>query len=408
MNKSTLNYTYDLYENESKIYSSNDINFVIHELLSILFNYLSFQNINNLQHKNIFNNLYINVILTEIGKRYPINITNIIFNMETFSLSATNSLFTFILEDYNFILIDKIKSFKKNNIKVNKLKSLDEQELECQKAKREIINEPVSINTFIENTKNILKNEIKLDDTSYCAIPKEVNIETEYDENKIMEQINIIENMKKQEEDKILEIKNKYNQNKDDLLNYESEIKGEKMKERLKKDNEQQQKRIFESDKNSYNLMKKDIEQGKLNEDKISVFFKQKYPIFKFMEENNDLDSENDFEIYNELFNDLYGSDTDDDNDNDNDDDNDKKNQYIPHNYHYMSEKDKEKYKCFIDNNKKNKMPSLDDLMMELNELEKEELINNSGIDCQNEKTSESNDENSITEIKKIFENNFN
>src|SRR5690606_18439055 len=128
----------------------------------------------------------------------------------------------------------------------------------------------------------------------------------------------------------------------------------------------------FLGDKKTYKLIRRDVISEKINEKDISELFTQKYKIFKYMEENNLLDNTN-------------NNDNDDNNnDNDNDDDeyieeivdvldqtmdkdyfiyselsqsftdvnktkNKNKNkkdisQYIPHNYHYLSNEEQMKF----------------------------------------------------------------
>jgi len=178
------------------------------------------------------------------------------------------------------------------------------------------------------------------------------------------------------------------------------------MMERIKQDAEEEKKRIFQSDKRAYFMMKEDIKQGYLKEEKISVLFKQKYPVFKFMEENGDLDSDNEYDIYCSLFDELYKDEHEQL----------EEKHYVPHNYHYLPESEKEKYKKFVEKQKPIKIPSYDEILMEYNEIQKQELINNSGVvrDEDTTKMTTQTDENvqlkgvsSLDQIKKIFENNF-
>lgn len=433
-NVNLSNLEFVLFENDTKIYSSYNFNYVVHEMLSILLNYLSFQKVNGFDNIPLKTNLYINVSMTESSKRYPINVSSVYFSLNDFSFEESSGEYEVKLEKYNLSLVEKIKSLiKKPNIKINKLRSLDNNEKDqYYDQDKNITNftldnldntNNAQISNFIENTKKLLVNNLKMED-SMLIIPKKMNSDkndndskendlcendpsenelelNEELEKKIREEIENIENIKKMEEDKIIEIKKKHDEEKENLVDYECEIKEKKMMERIKKDLDNQKKRIFESDKNSYFLMKKDINEGKLKEDNISVLFKQKYPIFKFMDENGDLNLDNEFEIYSELFNGLYEDQLETD---------DNESCYIPHNYHYLSEEEKLKYKNFVESNKKKNIPSYDDLLMELNEIEKEELIKNSGIDIVEDRSVKKNEDSgeaSLNQIKKIFENNL-
>ena len=77
----------------------------------------------------------------------------------------------------------------------------------------------------------------------------------------------------------------------------------------------------------------------RFGEDNIPKLFVDKYSIFKFMDEENKLDKESDFELYTELLNELKQEKQEDID-----------NIYIPHNVHYLEEKDKEKFLKLMDN----------------------------------------------------------
>nr|AEX63044.1 hypothetical protein mv_R842 [Moumouvirus Monve] len=114
---------------------------------------------------------------------------------------------------------------------------------------------------------------------------------------------------------------------------------------------------LFKSDKNSYKLIKNDIEKGILDNKDINAFFADKFIIFKLLESRGclNLDNNDDIKTEYELFRDLYEP-----------EENiisEKENIYVPHNYHYISEQEK------INHAKKYNMT--------LNEFE-EKYVNNS------------------------------
>jgi len=120
------------------------------------------------------------------------------------------------------------------------------------------------------------------------------------------------------DEDEITTIVNKLKeQHKKDMAeydNYLSELNNQKTLLRKAKDKSEQKMKIYESDKNSYckinaNIKKiLDPEEQKLAERNISPLFKQKYPIFKYMEDNNLLNTDGEFDVYCELFDSMYNS----------------------------------------------------------------------------------------------------
>lgn len=98
------------------------------------------------------------------------------------------------------------------------------------------------------------------------------------------------------------------------------------------KEKEDENKNIFKADKKSYYMLKQDIEDGKVSENNMSILFKNKYPIFKFMECKGLLDNDDEYVQYVSIYNELYP----------------KKDYdieaYVPHNIHYLNEDEKIKY----------------------------------------------------------------
>ena len=430
-----------LIENGLHIYSSPDLNLVIHELLSITLNYLSFLKSNNIKFNVKNNTLHIDIFVKNINKRYPINYGTIDFSFTTYQFICSNN-FNIQLKQYNLSLINKIKSLcshttqdfsryvnkkiepkiiNNDDILTNKHDDIDSL---LQNTNQLLINNKVNIdsNPFIivenkENIKDNLNNDTKIDvslSTNNNSLLDSSNVDQDL-ENKLEKEIERIELLKIEQEEKLAEIKDNHNKQKEDIADYVCEINAKKMMERIKLDNENQKRNIYNSDKKSYFQMKANIEVGKLKEENISPFFKQKYPIFKFMDENGNLDYDNDnldyknaYELYTELFNELYPKNIIEDNEDDN---------YVPHNYHYLTESEKKKYSKFIKKSKEKTIPSYDDLILELNDTDKDILINNCGVDPENINTDKSNGSNgstdsfhkqntklsSLDEIKNIF-----
>lgn len=128
------------------------------------------------------------------------------------------------------------------------------------------------------------------------------------------------------------------------------------------KEKEDENKNIFNADKKSYYMLKQDIEDGKISESKISILFKNKYPIFKFMESKNLLGSDDEYVQYVSIYNELYPQkeyDID---------------AYVPHNIHYLNEEEKSKYDKIQDKGDmlsefiggKNKVKPLDEVLKDI------------------------------------------
>ncbi|AGF85521.1 hypothetical protein QJ854_gp261 [Moumouvirus goulette] len=93
---------------------------------------------------------------------------------------------------------------------------------------------------------------------------------------------------------------------------------------------------LFKSDKNSYKLIKNDLDKGVLDKKDINAFFADKFIIFKLLESRGclDLENNNNLETEYELFQDLYEPE-------ENNIMSEKEDIYVPHNYHYISEQEK-------------------------------------------------------------------
>lgn len=105
-------------------------------------------------------------------------------------------------------------------------------------------------------------------------------------------------------------------------------------------DNVNERERSYLSDKRSYLLIKEDIDKGKLLKDDINPYFVVKYITFKILETRNILDSnsndnyQKESEIYWDLIN-SYDEEIQEE---------PMKEVYVPHNYNYLSEYQKEEY----------------------------------------------------------------
>ncbi|MEM0354233.1 MAG: hypothetical protein QXW79_01490 [Thermoplasmata archaeon] len=100
--------------------------------------------------------------------------------------------------------------------------------------------------------------------------------------------------------------------------------------------------KVFESDKRSYVLIKKDVEEGKITEDEINLFFVPKYQIFRILESRGVINFLNNNKLDEEYrhFKVLYDACKDDES-------NSREQKvvpYIPHNFQYLSEQEKKSY----------------------------------------------------------------
>lgn len=90
-----------------------------------------------------------------------------------------------------------------------------------------------------------------------------------------------------------------------------------------KKDKQNEKLNIFNSDKESYKMIKEDLASGKISE--VPELFSQKYEVFEVMEEEGVLGADNEFDVFIELFEEVK-------------DDAPSDEPYVPHNVNYPKE----------------------------------------------------------------------
>jgi len=132
------------------------------------------------------------------------------------------------------------------------------------------------------------------------------------------------------------------------------------------KEREEERRKKFSANLDAYHRIKADIDSGKFTEDRIPDLFINEYPIYKFMDQNNLLDNENDYNVFINIYNQMYQN------------KDITKTGYVPHNINYLNEDEKNKYEQTIQNqdaiddfvNQKNpikKIPSIDDTIKTVN-----------------------------------------
>lgn len=142
--------------------------------------------------------------------------------------------------------------------------------------------------------------------------------------------------------DNIFAMKDSIDKQRDKLDDYVLDnITEEKHKLRREEEKKEADRKVFKHDKKVYRLIKKDIDNGKINEDGLPVLFESKYPIFEFMDSNdmivlNDEHDEEEFTLYREFYDDAYPEIKEAEQN--------KHSGYVPHNLHYLPEEEQKKY----------------------------------------------------------------
>lgn len=128
------------------------------------------------------------------------------------------------------------------------------------------------------------------------------------------------------------------------------------------KEKEEERQNIYRAGKTTYRRISADLEEGKI--DDVPIMFKDKYYIYQFMDENDILDEDNEYETFITVFNRMYPP---------KEDKYSKfKKGYVPHNINYLDEEQKKKFlekvtlkddviEEFI--NKNTKIPPLEDIL---------------------------------------------
>lgn len=156
---------------------------------------------------------------------------------------------------------------------------------------------------------------------------------TSIEENTLADTIKELQELKNKEQQKVDELETNVKKDAAVFSEFYNNFSNKKQSIRREIERENERKNRFDANKEAYYRMKKDIEDGKLNENKISYLFEKEYPIFKFLDQKELLDTDNDYSTFVQMYDGLY-SDTEK-----------LELDYIPHNIEYLPEDEQEKYK---------------------------------------------------------------
>ena len=173
-------------------------------------------------------------------------------------------------------------------------------------------------------------------------------------------------------------LEQKKNNDEKNYVEYKYNINCDEHKLKKIKEKKENNVRIFLSDRDfTYKKIKENIDNGTVYEADIPGMFVEKYPIFKYMDENNILFGENAYDIYNELYYNIHSESESNSDEKQNSD-------YVPHNVHYLEEDQKKKYMGKLNSQQndgifvKNKqVESLDSIIKKLDDMEQMENLKN-------------------------------
>jgi hypothetical protein len=277
--------------------------------------------------------------------------------------------------------------------------------LNLVKSKLEKINKPSTKNTIIKNTTikpepiepKIIKiekkelnkpepkkelNKINLHQMN-STIEDDDSFDSDYNSsnpNNLFKKLEALKALKKKEQDNLDMLKSK-TEAEDEKLSKLSNDLGDKKRIALKnKEKEKENKNIFKADKQAYFRLKQDIYENKITENKISILFKDKYPIFKFMDMKNLLGTDDEYIQYCSIYDEMYPKKTFD------------IEAYVPHNVHYLNDLEKNKYEHIKNQNKdmigeflNKQIPPLEEVLASIDRDDNEQESNQFGSQSGNQ-----------------------
>lgn len=298
----------------SEIYSSTDFDSVLHEYLSILNEKLILLNsfdLKTIPEKLLFNNLFMIEYIFDDTKKHTFVVNTITFDFSRYNLkgekyvnisSYFNSIIQNIQSNYEKIINTKNSNPQSNHQRHN------------------------------SHTQNIVAQ-------------KKLNIKSEPEQKPPIDNSNI-------DTEKVETIKTQINDQMKILSTCFNEIEDKKRKLKMKKEKEREKFKIFESNKNSYNLMLTDIKKNIITEDMIPSHFKDTFQVLKFMDNNNLLGTEDEYKLYVDFMADDESEQDENKEENKEKESSEQKSHeeeitYVPHNIHYLPEEEKKKYPSY-------------------------------------------------------------
>ncbi len=213
------------------------------------------------------------------------------------------------------------------------------------------------IESYIKDD-NIKVKETKLQQMdsviSECDDDNDDKLKVDNNPEQLLKMIQTLTELKNKENEKLETLKVVAEKEEEKLTELSNEF-GDRRRDHLKnKEKEKENKNMFIANKRSYYLIKQDIEDKKITEAKISILFKDYYPIYKFMDLKQLLDTDDEYIQYVKIYNELYPKQSF------------SVDSYVPHNIHYLNDIEQSKY----DNIKKSNKDMIETFIENNNSLE--------------------------------------
>lgn len=354
---------YAVKEYNQDVLVTDSFDTAIHEMLSYVYNrskHLASSGIN--LNKVDFSDIYVEEFNPDNAKRFRYTTNKIKLNFNTWDLE-----FKFPNSDIkiNLIVLDllhEIHGFFSNSkfaypVPTSQPLPQPTQDTPAQASNDQVVQNSVYIPeqkiksniskdyVIYHQTNKVNKSDILNPDDLFENDPDDKSDDKSDDEmlELLKSQIEALEKLKADGIDNMNELNKQQEEKVTKLIDHAAEVNYLKKKLFIKKEQEEEKRNIFKSDKKTYRMMRDDIKLGRLPREQISPLFKLKYPIFEFLDSKNLLGPDGeigeDYFMYTFLHQEqnppenIYS----------------KQNLYIPHNYNFLSDDEKAKYSHCID-----------------------------------------------------------
>lgn len=357
----------DRFQDNTELFRNNNLEEVAHELLSHLHNHLLFMvSVGAKVTKLNFDKYVIKQVAATINKSFPLVLNEYVLDDNFVLLSHQGSLHLKELSATKYLLgkVNQQLSVLMNKPQpvvrptVTAQKKSDRQQLKELLAETKLLTDNVLNVDDVPDTLELI--EEGEEDSEPDVDSESSPIDDEYAE-QIKKQFMQMKQVRNSEKEGLEEIKQKAEEIEKEVVEERCEYDAVKMDLRRLKEKEEEKLRVFEHDKNvTYVRIKKSIEENNLTEENIPPMFAERYPIFKFMENEGLLDVDGDYETYCQLYDEMHPPQK-----------NEASESYIPHNIHYLPEEEQAKYQNIVDKQKATVKP-LDEILKETEDSEED------------------------------------
>jgi len=212
------------------------------------------------------------------------------------------------------------------------------------------------------------------------------------DQETLKKELELLQELRNKERESLKSLKKTLNDDQKNFSNYYNDINDEKRELRRNREREEAKRRKFEANKTTYLRIREDVLNGKFSEDRIPELFTREYPLYKFMYENNIIGTDDEYLTYIALYDQLYQENTQDTQDT---------NGYVPHNYHYLSPEEQNKY----DDAKNNYADKIESFMGKSHVKPLDEILKELDDSDDNDQSNDGDGDNDIIDFQSIMNN---